>query len=384
MKKRIKNTIVLAVLVLVAAMVLSACSDGGSQASYDCLVTFNYNTGNMSTVAKDQYLGVKKGGRVVIQPGYSDSDFPLYDISGYYVEGWYLAETDADGNVLDEDGNVFDANAEIADRKKVKLATKWNFDTDTVEKSVTLYANLVKSPSVIYKDGLTGEVIKTDSSRVGETKSRPSNVVAPKKDGYTLYDYYSDEAMTVKVDWTSFVMTAEDVTVYVKFIEGNWTIVNNERTFNTAVANNGNIYLDADLDFSGSTKWISRSFNGTINGNGHKLTGISVEFEGTKTDKDGFGLFTTLRKDANIYDLTIENAEIKFTAQFNETYLVGFIAYEAEAGAKFNNVTVSGKITYDGRKSLSTEVNTWIAVNNTRTEDVTDTDYSAVTAEELN
>lgn len=383
MKKRIKNTIVLAVLVLVAAMVLSACSDGGSQASYDCLVTFNYNTGNMSTVAKDQYLGVKKGGRVIIQPGYSN-DFTLYEISGYYVEGWYLAETDADGNVLDEDGNVFDANAETENRKKVKLATKWNFDTDTVEKSVTLYANLVKSPSVIYKDGLTGEVVKTDSCRVGETKSRPSNVVAPKKDGYTLYDYYSDEAMTVKVDWTSFVMTAEDVTVYVKFIEGNWTIVNNERMFNTAVANNGNIYLDADLDFSGSTKWISRSFNGTINGNGHKLTGISVEFEGTRNNTDGFGLFTTLRKDANIYDLTIENAEIKFVAQINGSYQVGFIAYEAEAGAKFNNVTVSGKITYDGRKSLSTEVNTWIAIDNTNSEDVTDTDYSAVTAEELN
>lgn len=383
MKKGIKNTIVLAVLVLVAAMVLSACSEGGSQASYDCLVTFNYNTGNMSTVAKDQYLGVKKGGRVIIQPGYSN-DFTLYEVSGYYVEGWYLAETDSDGNVLDEDGNVFDADAEIENRKKVKLATKWNFDSDTVEKSVTLYANLVKSPSVIYKDGLTGEVVKTDSCRIGEEKSRPSNVVAPKKDGYTLYDYYSDEAMTEKVDWTSFVMTAEDVTVYVKFIEGNWTIVNNEKTFNTAIANNGNIYLDADLDFSGSTKWISRSFNGTINGNGHKLTGISVEIEGTKTNTDGFGLFTTLRKDVNIYDLTIENAEIKFTAQYNATYLVGFIAYEAEEGAKFNNVTVSGKITYDGRKSISTEVNTWIAIDNTVSEDVTNTDYSAVTVEELN
>lgn len=381
MKKRIKNAIVLAALVLLAAMALTACSDGGSKASYDCMVTFNYNTGNMSTVAKDQYLGVKKGGRVIIQPGYSN-DFTLYEISGYYVEGWYLAETDADGNALDEDGNVFDANAEVESRKKVKLATKWNFDTDTVEKSVTLYANLVKSPSVIYKDGLTGEVVKTDSCRVGEAKSKPSSVVAPKKDGYTLYDYYSDEAMTETFDWTSFVMTAEDVTVYVKFIEGNWTIVNNEKTFNNAIANNGNIYLDADLDFSGSTKWISRSFNGTINGNGHKLMGISVEFEGTKTDTDGFGLFTTLRKDANIYDLTIENAEIKFIAQINGSYQVGFIAYEAEAGAKFNNVTVSGKITYDVKKAYSTNVKTWIAIDNTNSEDVTNTNYS-VTAEEL-
>lgn len=383
MKTKVRKTIVLAVLVLTAAMALSACSDGGGQASYDCLVTFNYNTGNMSTVAKDQYLGVKKGGRVIIQPGYSN-DFTLYEISGYYVEGWYLAETDSDGNVLDEDGNVFDANAEIESRKKVKLAAKWNFEADTVEKSVTLYANLVKSPSVIYKDGLTGEVVKTDSSRVGEAKSRPSSVVAPKKEGYTLYDYYSDEAMTEKVDWTSFVMTTEDVTVYVKFIEGNWTVVNNERAFNSALANNGKIYLDADLDFSGSTKWVARSFNGTINGNGHKLTGISVSFDGTKTDDSGFGLFTTLRSDANIYDLTIEKAEIKFTAQFNGTYKVGFMAYEAEEGAKFNNVTVGGKITYDGRKSLSTEVNTWIAIDNTNSEDVTDTDYSAVTAEELN
>lgn len=74
------------VLFLVTVLLLSSCGEKQKEKSYDFRVTFNYNTGNLDVNCPNQYLGVKKGGLVGIQPGFND-DFKLVSVTNYYIEG---------------------------------------------------------------------------------------------------------------------------------------------------------------------------------------------------------------------------------------------------------------------------------------------------------
>ncbi|MGN1041958.1 MAG: hypothetical protein ACI4SK_00590 [Christensenellales bacterium] len=368
MKSKVK-IVLFATLLLAIFGALAGCSENVATAKYDYLVTFDYNVGELNANCQDQYLGVKENGLIAIQPGYS-SNFKLYEVTGYYVEGWYTAKLDADGNAVVDDAT-----------KRVVLDRKWNFDTDRVNKSFTLYANLVGTSALIFVDRATGEVLDRVTGKPGDSKSQPSQTLAPKKDGFTLYGYYKAATGDEEFSWP-YSFGTEDTTVYVGFIEGKWKIVKDVKSFKDAISYNNDVYLDADLDFTDET-WITRSYGGTINGNGHKITGIKVGAEGSKTEKEGFGIFNVLRNGAKLYDLEIE-AEVSFRAAFDgNEFKVGFLAYEAEEGVKINNVKVSGTLSYDGTRSINTEAYPWIAVDDTRAEDVAGNDYTGVAVVDL-
>lgn len=365
MKKYLKLTIIIVALATLCTA-LVACSDGEKEIKYDYLVTFKYNVGNIDAKCEDQFLGVKKDSPIGIQPGYSDN-FKLAEITGYYVEGWYTAKVDEEGNpIVDSETN------------KVELDEKWDFEGEKkVNSNVTLYANILKKPTLSFVDRKDGTVVNVMVETPGTVRRQPSETTAPQKEGATFYGYYyANETGDEQFSWPYTFGTEDDV-VYVEFIEGNWIIARDIKTFNTGIANNLNVYLDADLDFSGQ-KWNTRSFNGVINGNGHTISGISLEMEGNRFDNSNFGLFGTIREKAQIYDINID-AELSFKAMIQGTYTVGFFAWEVEEGAKLNNVKVSGTLTYDIVKSPVTEVNQFIGINGAKSEDITNCDYSGVT-----
>ena len=92
--RRALRCLLLSALLLLLCAVGTACRGIGDsgEAPYDHLVTFDYNYGNLEANCPTQYLGVRDGGLVSIQPGYSDA-FTLYEIKGHYLEGWYTAKT---------------------------------------------------------------------------------------------------------------------------------------------------------------------------------------------------------------------------------------------------------------------------------------------------
>lgn len=366
MSKSIKKIVIIAFFALLLVSVLTACSDNNVKGDYDYLVTFNYNVGTINAKLEDEYLGVKKGGLVAIQPGYNKDNFPLYEISEHYIAGWYLPELDKNGNVLVDE-----------ETKTVVLGKEWNFATDIVESDITLYAKLLKRPVLTYVDGATGDVLgnPTTDKYVGDKITLPSSVVAPKKEGYTLYEYYVDEAMTEAVAWP-YVLEG-DAKIYVKFIEGTWNIVTDVKSFKAARQNNKNIYLDADLDFAGQN-WVAGSYDATLNGNGHTISNISYSMEGNKSNNKGFGLFSSLGQKANIYDLNISGLNLTFEAKMDGIYKVGTFAYEAKQGAKIRNVTITGSLEYDFSKALISSAYPWIAEDYTEAEDVSGVDYSGV------
>lgn len=341
------------VLLLMLLLLLPSCGEQKTEQPYDCLVTFNYNIGSLDVTCPDQYLGVKAGSVVGIQPGFND-DFPLNHVDGYYVEGWYTAQTQADGTPATD-----------AQTGQVLLGRKWNFETDSVSADTVLYANLIRQSTLSFVDIGTGDVIKTLTGTPGGQQSELISVLAPKKDGYTLVGYYADAEKTTRFQWP-FTYAEGDKVVYVEFIEGVWTIADSAETFMRGIAGNKDIYVTADIDFS-EANWVTTSYNGTLQGNGHKLTGLTLRKEGNKNVTSGFGLFTVLGAKAHISNLTLEDVRMTFTAALGGAYDVAPLADEIKAGARLDSVTMTGSLTYDIERAPASTVYP-IAVRNGITE----------------
>ena len=90
--------------------------------------------------------------------------------------------------------------------------TKWNFQTDKVQGSMTLYAKWVQACSVHYylTDGETSELKRT----VTVSKNGLAQKLDALAQGYELLGYYKDEALTQEFDFTSPIL--EETNVYIK------------------------------------------------------------------------------------------------------------------------------------------------------------------------
>ena len=58
-------------------------------------------------------------------------------------------------------------------------------------------------------------------------------------------------------------------------MEGDWALASTADEFIRGYQGNKNIYVTADLDFTGK-KWPSLPYNAEIDGNEHTLSGISA------------------------------------------------------------------------------------------------------------
>lgn len=372
-KIRLKKTLLCFALSLVAGiscLLLASCGKQ-TEKKYDYLVTFDYNVGNIEANCQNQYLGVMKGSRVLLKPG-DRNDFQEAAIPGYHIDGWYTAKTDEAGNAEKDEKTG-----------RVLLDEQWDFDTMIVERDITLYANLIGSAEMKYVDvdvypenpEAEGAVLSVKKDNPGTKKSRPSSALAPKKSGYTLLEYYKDAECTEVFEWP-YVVTTEDIIVYVKFIEGEWNVVKNEKEFMQALRSNKNIYLAEDIDFS-KAEWAYISYNAELNGNGHKVSNISLKRVCSRNAFNA-GLFESLGEKANIHDVTFENAKLEFKVALGD-HKAGMLAYEAKAGAKLTNVKISGTLYYDFGGSFASEINPWIAKDESVPENC---DYSGVKTEE--
>ena len=265
---------------------------------------------------------------MAIKPGYNES-FKEQEVLGYYLEGWYLPKLDESGNPV------------VGEDNRVVLDTRWDFATGTVSADMTLYANLVRRPSLIIAGG-DEDVVFT--GKPDDVRSEPSSYWQPKKEGWTFYGYYADEDYQTPFSWP-YVFGTEDKTVYAKFIEGEWAIVKDAAGFKAAASASQNVYIDADIDFS-KTDWsVIYNFAGKIEGNGHSLTGIKATFTANKSTRN-FGLFATIKSTAEIRNIVFADVQAVCNASINTSvpYQAALFAHTIEDGASITNVTVTGTI----------------------------------------
>ena len=100
-----------------------------------------------------------------------------------------------------------------------------------------------------------------------------------------------------------------------------------------AAATSGSFTLKNDIDLSGM-EWKPISFNGTLNGNGHKISGLRIN----DGDEAGVGLYSTAS--GTIKDLVIENAAVRVSSAVEG---VGILCGEGK-GLSVQSVTVSGTL----------------------------------------
>lgn len=367
MKKHLKflTTIFLA---LACALILGACDNYSTEKKYDYLVTFDYNVASVGLDVdnySDSYLGVNENSIIVAPGNASSSNFTQYfkeqAFNGYYVEGWYLPQTDSDGNtvfvkVLDDSGNVkTDSDGNEVEYAVIDTDKKWNFSTDKVTGDITLYANLTKKASLTI-------VVSQDTSknyvRSGvpgdEVDDLSSSYFIPTLSGYTYLGLYADEACTEEISWP-ITLEEGNLNIYAKYIEGNWKIATTAAEFNAGVTSKMNVYVAADLDFS-ETEFVGmQDYNAEINGNGHTLESIEVSAATARYTYSNFGLFGTLGSSAYIHDLTIKDATFVLTDEYEvpptllpsgiDGVYAALFAYRIDASAKLENLNVSGKLT---------------------------------------
>lgn len=349
--------VIMATALLLSLMLLGACQTTSQK--YDHLVTFDYNVGDkykadnkLTDRDLQLFLGVADNSLVGLKPG-DRNDFATMSFSGYYCDNkWYLPKLDSDGNIVKDDNGI------------VALGEEWDFETMRVTENITLYANLVQKVEMKFVDSATGEVVKTISDgEPGKTRSKPSSRQQPSKTDHTLYEYYVDEECTQVFGWP-YTFGEEDVTVYVKFIPGRWTIVRTAQEFASALVGGGDIYVDADLDFNGVNWSTLEKLNVTINGNGHTISNISINHTFNRNNLAYCALFGSLGEKANVYDLKFSNVSITAEVTLSGEYKLAMFACGAVEGARVSNVSVSGTITCDNKNFLGLTSSNWIIENN--------------------
>ena len=108
MNRRIAKGIVIGLAAAALVGGLTACgSNSTAEKPYDVLVTYNYNVSHLldSVDCPTQYLGLPRGGYAKA-PGFAEN-FNLGVLEHGYIEGWYQAKCDEEGNPLDEKGHLF-------------------------------------------------------------------------------------------------------------------------------------------------------------------------------------------------------------------------------------------------------------------------------------
>ena len=110
---------------------------------------------------------------------------PMENPNNYTCDGWYTSKD---------------------------YTTKWNFQTDTVQESMTLYAKWVQACSVNYylTDGDTIELKRT----VSVAKNGLAGKIDTIAQGYELLGYYKDEALTQEFDFAEPIVG--ETNVYMK------------------------------------------------------------------------------------------------------------------------------------------------------------------------
>ncbi len=275
--------------------------------------------------------------------------------NGHFLTGWYRERQET------PEGYVYSG--------------KWDFETDRLEVDaasthsasepvLTLYAAWVPLFEIEFHDLATGEYLESFTFNPGELTEIPvpkwdeeTGAVEmykfPQRKGYTFNGAYYDAAGTQAVDAEVLTHTgtvdeatgtAKDTVMqlYVDWMEGEWYHIYNVEQFLDNASVSGNYIIHADLDFEGEI-WPSSlmhgNFSGTIQGNGHRFSNISLEQ--TNNSKVNSGLFGYLTETASITDLTLDN--VRFTIKGGTRVVgscFGLFTGNASAEAVVSGVTI--------------------------------------------
>lgn len=312
--------------------------DENDEAGYKVSVKFDANGGEFTTNCTEivdsfniSNLTPNSNGMVelaLIAPDNSlrgSTDTFVAAKNGYFLAGWYATRTET----VDNDGNVTYTYADKWDFESSTLEIDPNKQYTSSEPVITLYAAWVPKFTVNFYSLGSNELLHTQSYdptenvvfNVPEWDTETGAIEMynfPKRSGYTFDGAYYDAEGTQQilevvehpgyVDYATGTAVSPSLDVYVNWVEGDWFRIYTAEQLARNATRNGFYELYADLDFTGvtwPTTFMYGEFGGTIIGNGHTISNVTL----TQTDnsKTRFGLFGGLTSSAVLENVTFSN-----------------------------------------------------------------------------
>ena len=306
--------------------------------------------------------------------------------TGYFLAGWYSERElrfDGQGNMLDDFGNV----TTDPEAQGYIYSGLWDFANDTLEvdpaknpsaetEYLTLYAAWV--PYYSFETYVEGESTPYDvtaglSLNLPAWKNGAMNMNSfPAREGYTFDGAYSDPECTVPytgeiegvVDYATGTSLTPTVKVYTKWREGNWIRVEAPEHFTGNISASNNYELFCDVDYTNKTwpkAFSGGTFTGTIIGNGHKITGITVNQ--TNTNDTQGGMFRVIGSTASLSDITFENVTYNLmSGTIRPSASFGAFTSEIEDGATLSGVSFSGTLNIGYKRGFTVKSDTQIGL----------------------
>ena len=199
---------------------------------------------------------------------------------------------------------------------------KWNFDTDTVTRAMTLTAKWVRTYTVTFETS-GGSAVDPVTVDTGSTVTKPAD---PTKSGYTFGGWYKDSTLQTPWDFANGTVTA-DTTLYAK-----WTANppapsydDSDPTYavSTPAAENGSVTVSPRNASAGSTVTITVKPD-----SGYVLETISA------TDKNGNDLKLTDKGNGK-YTFTMPGSRVEVKVTFMEDNSVLNFFYDVPNGAYY-------------------------------------------------
>lgn len=205
----------------------------------------------------------------------------------------------------------------------------------------------------------SGDVIKSDGFGVaGYNTLKPASAPAVATSNHSFIYLFWDEECTLPVTSKNGHMGSQqygpftverpqdgvNAKIYAKYMSGIWTTVADSSAarnmFNQLGSNN--YYLVDDIDCSAqSLSLSSRTFSGTIMGNGYTISNLNLS-SGTLANGATVSLFGTATATAKISDLTISNVKATVSLAANRNANVYALFASCDADATFKDFSVVG------------------------------------------
>ena len=365
LKRRLLIGLVSLFVALLAIGVMSGCryfdpEQDIIESGYIYEVTYDAGEGSFGSAAVE-YVRVQEGS-LTVEPGYRPAGAGELGIvsvptrSGYELLGWSLAG---------EDGGPTYENGEVV---------LWDFYSDTVHSDITLCA-VWERRSTLYISAETesGETafinfyaergesylhLLYDTDSNGQYIFREDyvrDVVREAEIGgeqYTALRFYYDAARTQPIDADSmdeavYPEDADELTIYADVIEGEYTMVTQEDVDRELLSSGIRWYLVEDIDFGGAEQDALTVFSGSILGNGHKISNLTVRSRiargNLSSERSIFGAVS-----GTIENVTFENVELVVYSSYYDDISsppelnIAYLASSVEEGGAFTGVTITG------------------------------------------
>lgn len=363
MKRKTKGKLLLTLLAIASTCLFAGCAERLTKEDiyekYDLTsqVTYYANGGEFENRQMTKQMGYKEGSRVLNLgvDTVTSNDKVSISYAEHTIIGWYEVEMkNGEPVYLDEEKGIVKLTDKVVSfDERIDSGEEWHIGMKWKEYAKISFKLVCEDPSerIVGEDGKeysNGDEVKTRSFYYKEWKEINAAPFTAKDNSHTFLSYYYDEECTQPVE-TEIAEQEENLTLYAKYLTGNWSIVKNKNDFQSAFVNMGKpmgknaagIYLASNIDCTGLTFSPIAMFQNKFNGNGYTVSNMTVEqikIIGGRT----VSTFGDIKEAAVIEDVTFENLQLELSSMQNATFEAYYVFTSVEDGATISNVSISG------------------------------------------